>query len=1829
MKKKSKFLLTLICAIASAGSMFAQAQWGVNLLQNPSPDTETQFTGWTKSDNGSWAIKEGYVQSSNQESVLTQTVDLAEKGFSADDLAQAKLLVSVRYEIIKYGREGNGICQAMVVCLNDEDTPIDTIYAVNKKERFDATDVPPTTAIAISSLPAGVSKLRYELHGKDHMFWAGNYGPRFTDMGMELHLTGSGTYSASVDPALGDSIALSKTTGIALGDTITVTAKYAGHPILSLSTNTPQQIEGNKIICCGSDMVVSAYLAQPHAIITNVDHGTLTAAPASAIVGDTITLSHTLDDGYAFDRYFTTPDVQWIDGNRFIMPDEDVTIRWALIYAHTVPFFEGFEEDNIQSTDVVGWWQESEFGNKNWQANSTETSKNRQPYAGQWNATLVYSNTDWLFTKITLEAGKQYIFSMYARQDGAKAKNANISVYLGNAPKKSAMTTEIIPETGLVNGNYQGLVARFSVSETQEYILGIRGKINNNPFYISIDNIRITERQPHIVTCVSPEAGMFSADLTTAYAVDTVTLSAIISDGYVLSRYITTPAVKWIDDNRFVMPDEDVTIRMETAPFYTVPFFEGFEENNQQGRPVAGWLQQSISGDSVWTANSTLTNYNRTPFAGNWNVTLWADNTDWMFKYFALEAGKEYRLSLYARQYATSSGAYLQAGIGSTAINDSMKVAIIPSSPVKSGAYQLFTGTFTVPEGGIYALGIQGRGESSNHLSIDDIRLTENVPHTIQTTNPELGTITLNKTQAMCGDTIRLSRTMAEGELFVRYTTNTTLLWLNDSCFRMPDEDVIIGMTVLPTHSLPFFEGFEEDNTDQEAPKGWLQQSEAGGSVWIANSTQTDKNRQPYNGKWNVTLRYNNTDWLFTKLQLEADTEYEMYLFARQDGSNKSYATLRAALGNAADKDSMKIEILPETGLTNGDYQQLHCRFSVPASGKYILGIRGKLTSNPMYMSIDDIHIQKRMPHAIRTANPEYGTLTINKTEAYVGDTISVEYAMNDGFYFRAFTTTPSVKWIDAKRFIMIGEDVTIGIDAIAPHAIPFFDGFEEGNTQDRPIAGWVVQNTYGSDCWKANTEYTNYNRAPYAGNWNVTLRSNNRCYMFNALALEAGKEYLLSFRARQDKSGTSDAYVAAYLGSACHKDSMKIRLMNNQYLVNGDYQPVVVRFSVKTSGNYVLGIYGYITYSPAYMSIDNVRVVECTEQYTVTTAASESGSLTVSANTAYPCDTITVRRTMNDGYAFCRYNTNIPVRWLTDSTFVMPDENVNIEMTTSQAKPIPFFDGFEENNQHQQSVAEWFVTASNADNYWRADNTRTPYEGTWTAYFSAYENNSWMFNAITLEAGKTYTVSMRAKQTVSETKSTAQTLQVCLGNTCNEKAMTTVLVPQTIVRNTLYQTIVADFTVPQTATYVLGIRGYASSGNGIVLDNVRITEKSNTQYAIAVADSVFGSPVVPSSAAMGDTIAVSRTIDPEYVFISYSTDKTVRWIDKRHFIMPDEAVTVSMQALKAKTIPFFDGFEEGNTDQKTVAGWLQYSENGSDVWRANSTKTDRNRTPYEGQWNVTLSYGNTDWLMQAFRFEKRKAYKVSLYARQDYSSKSYANISICLGSELNNDSLTIQLIPQTGITNGDYQLSETTFTVPATASYALGIRGFISGTPYCLSIDNITIEKIPVEEVTPHVSATSLDLPGADEAAVRTALAALTLTAVDAKDSVVYTYTNMAEKWVIDMMLRDASYTLTSAELPVGYIFANDTETVHVALANIGTGVGNATVNTLQVYPNPATDYIHVAGAAGYIAIYDLAGNAVLTLPAEGNTAINISMLPAGMYMLRSADMVAPLIVK
>lgn len=166
-------------------------------------------------------------------------------------------------------------------------------------------------------------------------------------------------------------------------------------------------------------------------------------------------------------------------------------------------------------------------------------------------------------------------------------------------------------------------------------------------------------------------------------------------------------------------------------------------------------------------------------------------------------------------------------------------------------------------------------------------------------------------------------------------------------------------------------------------------------------------------------------------------------------------------------------------------------------------------------------------------------------------------------------------------------------------------------------------------------------------------------------------------------------------------------------------------------------------------------------------------------------------------------------------------------------------------------------------------------------------------------------------------------------------------------------------------------------------------------------------------------------------------------------------------------TVPFFEGFENGNKQDSVIQGWIQQSENGSSVWKANSTNTGSNRTPYAGSWNATLSYNNNDWLFTYIRLEAGKQYRISMMARQDGSKTSQAEISVCLGSAYGKDAMTLNILPTTAIINGDYQRLEADFTVPTTAAYAMGIRGYIGGSPYYISLDNILVEELPTEVVT------------------------------------------------------------------------------------------------------------------------------------------------------------------
>ncbi|HNW68862.1 MAG TPA: choice-of-anchor J domain-containing protein [Bacteroidales bacterium] len=151
-------------------------------------------------------------------------------------------------------------------------------------------------------------------------------------------------------------------------------------------------------------------------------------------------------------------------------------------------------------------------------------------------------------------------------------------------------------------------------------------------------------------------------------------------------------------------------------------FFDGFETGNTDQTAIAGWTQESVTGTDVWTANSSLTTYNRTPRTGSFNAYLKYSNTRWMFKSVTLTGGTAYKLSFWATQ-DVASGCNVLASYGTTASAAGMVNPIIPSTAVIA-SQQNYKGVFTPATSGTYYIGIRADLTSSPwYISIDDISL--------------------------------------------------------------------------------------------------------------------------------------------------------------------------------------------------------------------------------------------------------------------------------------------------------------------------------------------------------------------------------------------------------------------------------------------------------------------------------------------------------------------------------------------------------------------------------------------------------------------------------------------------------------------------------------------------------------------------------------------------------------------------------------------------------------------------------------------------------------------------------------------------------------------------------------------------------------------------------------------------------------------------------------------------------------------------------------------------------------------------------------------------
>ena len=417
--------------------------------------------------------------------------------------------------------------------------------------------------------------------------------------------------------------------------------------------------------------------------------------------------------------------------------------------AFAIPYNEGFESGYTHNTNVAGCIdQESTTGAQTWTANNTLTTYSRTPRTGSWNAFLRYGNDDWLFIPVDLTSGTSYTAEVWANQDGTTTTNSNVGIRYGTSPSAAAMSDTIVANTGITN-TATLITGEFTPTTSGVYYIGINGYMNSSPWYISIDDIAIIETP----SCLTPTSGLASDIATdsanlgwtengtaTSWQIEWDTANFVQGTGNLVISSTNPYTISSLSANtaydfyvRAICGTGDTSAWSDKASFttncnaFSVPYTEGFESGYVHNTSVEGCLdQESTTGTQTWTANNTLTTYNRSPRTGNWNAFLRYSNDDWLFIPMDLVGGTTYTAEVWAKQDgSTTTNSDVGIKYGSSASAASMTNTIVANTGIDNVS-KLIKGAFTPATSGTYYVGINGYMNGSPwYISIDDIAITE------------------------------------------------------------------------------------------------------------------------------------------------------------------------------------------------------------------------------------------------------------------------------------------------------------------------------------------------------------------------------------------------------------------------------------------------------------------------------------------------------------------------------------------------------------------------------------------------------------------------------------------------------------------------------------------------------------------------------------------------------------------------------------------------------------------------------------------------------------------------------------------------------------------------------------------------------------------------------------------------------------------------------------------------------------------------------------------------------------------------------------------------
>ncbi|MGD9492276.1 MAG: choice-of-anchor J domain-containing protein [Bacteroidales bacterium] len=662
----------------------------------------------------------------------------------------------------------------------------------------------------------------------------------------------------------------------------------------------------------------------------------------------------------------------------------------------------------------------------------------------------------------------------------------------------------------------------------------------------------------------------------------------------------------------------------------SIPFFEGFENNNVQDAAIANcWTQEAVSGTDQILANTSITTYNRTPRTGSWNAFLEYSNDRWMFQALSLTAATSYTFEMYVRQDATS-GAEVSVFYGTAANAAAMTEMIVDTTLVTNGNYQLITGTFTPATTGTYYLGIESKLTfAPYYISIDDIKVVE-TPTCIAPTN-------LDATD-LATDSANLSWTSAATEFQIEYgvssytfgtgtrtitsnnpysltglSANTSYDFYVRAICSAGDTSDWTGPFTFTTNcaaisAFPWIETFNSTSTTENC---WsIIDANADGTLWDMSD-----NGAPIEGDESAIIYtdYNygaNDDYLITpQLTLTGNQQMKFLYKVESSSEPNDFEVLLSTTGaNPADFTHV---ILDSASYSNEDPEEqiiyldsytgnVYIAFHIPENGLdgWVLYIDSVVVENipscPEPLSLQVANIASDSADLSWTSSAsefqiEYGVspltlgtgtriITSNNPHSLTGLTASTSY----DFYVRAICAAGDTSdWAGPITF-------TTNCDAVN---VPYSENFDGVTTPDIPDCMSVSNDNGDGYSWYTNTTYPNSAPNYMHIRWNTSLAMDDWFYT-PGLILTGGTTYQVKFSYRS--SSTYDEKFEIKFGQSNSAAGMTGgQIFADSAVITSTYITDSATFIPATSGIYYVGFHGFSDADMNFLAVDDISVTE------------------------------------------------------------------------------------------------------------------------------------------------------------------------------------------------------------------------------------------------------------------------------------------------------------------------------------------------------------------------------------------------------------------------------------------------------------------------------------------------------------------------------------------------------------------------------------------------------------------------------------------------------------